>query len=435
MSFSKFFIGLVLFGLLLIILAWPMGLYAMAFSLVNGILVFFFLLDLLITPNTSVLSVQRDIDDRLYFKAYNQICFTVQNASSYTLRVQAKDDALRHFLIDDEYDNLEHMIPGKSDAAFSYIVQPAKRGAFGMQHIYLRYHGVLGLCIKYVRIDAPIEWKVYPNVRDVSKYRLMLQKSRLLPQGDKPLRHFGIGAEFESLRTYVVGDDYRKINWPATARENRLIVNQYQIERNQPVCILLDAARPMSYDVGGFKKLDYAINAALILCDIVNQQGDNAGLLVFDAAVQAHMPPGKGAIHRNQLMEILYHVQDNRLTADYEGAFRQLCEKQKRRSLVFIFTDFEILDEAEELIAHITLLKRRHMPIVVFMKNEGLQAMTDASVQSKKEAMLRDTAAEFLAERQQIFKQLNAMGIPNIESTAENFAAAAVNRYISLSKG
>jgi uncharacterized protein (DUF58 family) len=253
-----------------------------------------------------------------------------------------------------------------------------------------------------------------------------------LPQGDKHVKNYGMGYEFESLRPYVVGDDYRKINWRATSRENKLIVNQYQIERNQPVYIMVDIGRPMSYTVGGYKKLDYAINAALILADIVNQSGDKAGLMVFDSAVRSHIAPGQGAAHRNHLMETLYHVEDNRSTADYGGAFRTLNEKQKRRSLVFIFTDFELPEEARELIAQMALLKKRHLPIVVFMENESLNALTEIPVRKKYDKFLRNTAIEFHAERKQIFRHLSAMGIPNVESKAEEFAIAAVNKYIRL---
>jgi uncharacterized protein (DUF58 family) len=218
----------------------------------------------------------------------------------------------------------------------------------------------------------------------------------------------------------------------ATAREDRLMVNQFQSEKNQPVYIMLDTGRPMSYSVNGYKKLDYAINAALILSDIVNQKGDQSGLLVFDTAVQAQINPGKGAAHKHQLMEALYHVADSRRTSDYEGAFRALCDRQKRRALVFIFTDFEILEEAEELIAQMAWLKKRHFPMVVFMENESLNKLAGQATYGKKDRVLQSTAQEFIQERKQIFRTLNMMSIPNIESPAEKFALSAVNRYLAL---
>jgi uncharacterized protein (DUF58 family) len=432
MSVTKNFVLLVALGGVATFLTWRVGgSYVAMFLFWNFLLGGLLCLDLFLTPGKKFLKIRRGGDEVLYFKAENELFFFVKNSSKHVLFVQAKDERVRHFEILHR-DDLSHWVTLREEIKFSYDVVPSKRGSFLFEKIYLRWTGILGLCQKYASFRCPAQYKVYPNVRDLSKFRLMLQKNRLLPHGDKNIKNYGMGYEFESLRPYVDGDDYRKINWCATSRENKLIVNQYQIERNQPVYILLDIGRPMSYTVGGYKKLDYAINAALILSDIVNQAGDKAGLMVFDSAVRSHIAPGQGAVHRNNLMETLYHVADNRSTADYGGAFRALCDKQKRRSLIFIFTDFELPEEARELISYISLLKKRHMPIVVFMENENLNLMSEMQIRKKYDRYLRDTAREFQSERRDIFRSLSAMGIPNVESKAENFAVAAVNRYIQL---
>jgi len=431
MSVTRNFVYLIAFGIVITIAAWPLRLHAPMFLIWNLLIIGLLGLDAFLTPAGKCLTVRRDSEQKLYFKSDNEVAFYVKNNSSHELRVQGKDELLRHFSIIGT--DLSHIIAPGAEQVFSYTVLPAKRGSFNIGKIYLQFNGIIGLCTKHVSLPYPTQFKVYPNVRDLSKYRLMMQKSRLLPKGEKSLRLHGIGADFESLRTYVEGDDYRKINWPATARENKLIMNQYQVERDQPVYIMLDIGRPMSYVVNGFKKLDYAINAALVLSDIVNQQGDKAGLLVFDSKVQAHISPGQGAVHRNAIMETLYSIADNRQTANYRGAFQTLCERQKRRSLVFIFTDFEILEEAEDLIAHISLLKRRHMPIVVFMKNQNLEALAEDSASVREyDKVLKQTAREFLDERDAILRKLNMMGIPSVESSAEMFTVSAVNRYLQV---
>ena len=432
MSVTKNFVLLVALGAVVTFLAWRFGgSYVAMFIFWNALIGGLYIVDAIITPGKKSFRVRREESDTLYFQTENEIEFFVKNTSRHALSIQAKDERVRHFVLTEQWPPTRWVTP-REEVLFSYEVVPTKRGSFAFRRIYLRYAGLFGFCVKYARFTCPIEYKVYPNVRDLSKYRLMLQKNRLLPQGEKHIKNYGMGYEFESLRPYVDGDDYRKINWSATARENKPIVNKYQIERNQPVYILVDIGRPMSYSVGGYKKLDYAINAALILADIVNQSDDKAGLMVFDSEVRSHIAPGQGAAHRNQLMETLYHVSDNRSQADYGGAFRALCNKQKRRSLVFIFTDFELPEEAAELITHMMHLKKRHLPIIVFMRNEKLDVMADAPANKKFDKILRDTAREFLAERRGIFRKLSAMGIPNVESKAEEFAAAAVNRYISL---
>ncbi|MCL1843850.1 MAG: DUF58 domain-containing protein [Defluviitaleaceae bacterium] len=435
-SITKSFIFLVALGGVITLIAWQVGnAHAFMFLFWNLLLFCLLVLDAIITPSGKIFLVQRSGEDILYFGAENEIEFSVKNNSSHILLIHAKPEHKRHINIDENTDGLSHWLQPNQEEIFYYTAVPSKRGSFDFDKIYLRWSGLLGLCLKYAEFSCPTEYKVYPNVQDLSKFRLMFQKKRLLPPGEKTVKNQGVGYEFESLRPYADGDDFRRINHSASARENRLIVNQYQIERNQPVYILLDIGRPMSYSVNGCKKLDYAINAALILSDIVNQQGDKAGLMVFDSVVRSHLAPGQGAIHRNNLIETLYRVEDNRSTSDYGGALQTLCEKQKRRSLVFIFTDFELPEEARELISHMALLKKRHLPIIVFMENESLNALAENSSKANRyDRYLCETAQEFQSERRDIFRHLSAMGIPNVESNAENFAVAAVNRYISLTK-
>jgi len=187
----------------------------------------------------------------------------------------------------------------------------------------------------------------------------------------------------------------------------------------------------MSYSVKGYKKLDYAINAALILSDIVNQQGDNSGLMVFDTKVHACILPGKGDVHRNRLMEALYHIQDTKSTSDYEGAFIELLNRQKRRGLIFLFTDFETPEQARDLASNIQALKKRHTTFIILMENDSLNKLAAENADLSESALYRRAVAiNFLERRRSIVKNLNAYGIACIESPAEDFALTAVNSYL-----
>ena len=405
----------------------PAAITALIFWVYNLVIFALLAVDFILSPPAFSLKVRRANEDaKLSHKAVNRVSFFVYNPSHFQLQISALDTISdRHFKVSNE--NMQHSLSPGEERLFTYDITPSKRGAFTFSKIHLKAQGLLGLSTKYHTHDCPMEFKVYPNLKDLGRYRLMVQNNRLLGQGDKTIRLFGTGTEFESLRPYVEGDDYRKINWLVTARTGHHIVNNYQIEKNQPIFLMIDSGRPMSYSINGYKKLDYAINAALVLADIVGQKGDQSGLLVFDTKVQNLIKPGKGAAHRNRLMEALYHIEESRSTSNYEEAFRTLCRNQKRRSIVFIFTDFETLEEGSELTRHIALLKRRHFPIVVFMKNEELIALSDNDDQ-----YVQEVAQDFLQERKQLLRMLNAMSIPNVETEAEKFSLAAVNQYLGI---
>ena len=430
---TKRFVILVALGLV------PLGFFVFAsggsamliFLSYNTLILALFVADFILTPSKNAVSVYRQADTKLYFKALNHIELKIKNNWTSNLKIEIKDDLPDwHFEIISR-DMMKKVPPGE-ESIFSYEVLPKKRGAYTFNNVYVRYDGVLGLCKKYVTLNIPEEFKVYPNLKDLSKYRLIMQKHRLLTHGQKRITLRGNGSEFESLRDYVDGDDYRKINWMATARMNKLIVNQYEAEKNQPVYVLLDTGRSMSYSIKGYKKLDYSINAALILSDIVNQKGDNSGLLVFNTDIAGLVPAGKGEAHRNTLMEALYHVEDSNTVSDYHGAFFHLLSVQKRRSIVFIFTDFETTEEAKELLEAVPIISRRHVPVIVLTVNESLENIAKATGSTVQGIYNEAMAESLLAERKGIIRALNQRGVICLETYAENFAIDTVNQYLLL---
>src|SRR5690606_27128796 len=120
--------------------------------------------------------------------------------------------------------------------------------------IHIKYNGILKLCSKKYWYDVTENYKVYPKLKDLSKYGLKIINKNHLIHGVKKVKSHGGGTEFESLREYSEGDDYRKINWLATARANKLIVNTYEPEKNQQVMIMLDSSRVMNSEIEYIKK-------------------------------------------------------------------------------------------------------------------------------------------------------------------------------------
>jgi len=407
------------------------GSEVLIFIAYNLILAALYVMDLLLAPKSNVLKITRQEDEKLYFKTTNKIIFHVKNSYHAPINVMLKDEiADFHFKVSDS--DMAKVVQAGQEDIFSYVVTPAKRGAFTFSAVYVRYAGPLGLCYKHFSVDEPKQFKVYPNLGDLSKYRLIITKHRLLMNGQKRIPKRGMGFEFESLREYVPGDDYKKINWAGTARAGKLIVNQYEAEKNQPVYILLDTGRAMSYSIRGYKKLDYSINAALILSDIVGQKGDNSGLMVFDTEVQALIKPGKGSAHRNEMMEALYHIADSDMSSDYAGAFIHLLGAQKRRSIVFIFTDFETGEEARELMEAVPILSRTHVPVVILCVNESLEKIASQNSKDARGTFNEAMAESLIEERKSLVRALNMHGAICLETYAENFAIDTVNQYLTL---
>ena len=347
MPFSKRFVLLVLFGIVPVCAGWYIDAAFAVSLLYNGLLSVLFITDLFVTSGKKRLEVSRECEEKLSLGAINPIVIRIRNNTRHLLKITFRDDVPEGIKVQNPMVNL--IAPPHLDSMVQYNVIPVKRGQFIFGDISARYTGVLGLCTRTVRFPCEHAYKVYPNLRDLRRLSLAaINKSQLI-YGFRKTRAYSAGTEFESLREYNRDDDYRKINWMATARENKLIVNNYQPERNQQVFIILDSSRVMNSEINSIKKLDYAVNSAFLLANTAVKKGDSTGLMVFDSTVRRFIKPGKGSSQFQLIAEQLYNIEENLVTADYTGALLYLNGRQNKRSLLCIFTDLFSPMEALEL--------------------------------------------------------------------------------------
>ena len=196
--------------------------------------------------------------------------------------------------------------------------------------------------------------------------------------------------------------------------------------------MFVDSGRPMSYTVRGNKKLDLAINTALVLSDVVNQNGDKSALLVFNTEVNNLIAPGKGAGHRNKILEALYHIEHTNQTSNYEEAFYHFKKNERHRSVIFLFTDFETLEEAESMLKVLPLVSRNHLVVIVLIKSESLEKIAEQKLKNTEDLFNKGVALELLEERKKIINLLNRRGVFCMECEAEKVEFAAVNKYIQM---
>lgn len=430
-AITKRFIFILGIGIIIIGASYFLDLYLTTFILYNMICFAVLILDYFSSPSSEEFEFERIEDDKLSIYGKEKIKIRVYNKSNKKLYMEIKDEVPDfHFKLEERI--MKGYVNPHSKKDFEYEVIPTKRGAFMFGDLHIRYESNFKLSMKQFKVSLKREYKVYPNLQDLKKYRLAVYNSKYYQAGQKSFKVLGNGTQFESLRDYVLGDEYRKINWKATARENRPIVNQYEPEKNQHVYMLIDTGRPMSYSVRGYKKLDLAINTSLLLSDIVNQNGDRSGLMVFNTEVNNLIMPGKGNNHRNSLMEALYHIENTNDTSNYEEAFYHLKKKERRRSLIVLFTDFDTIEEAEEMVKVLSILAKNNIVMLILLEDERLGKMTSALAEKEEEIFNKGVAIEILKERKKIIHKLNAKGIMCMECPPEKLAMNVINKYLSI---
>jgi uncharacterized protein (DUF58 family) len=431
LTITRRFIYLLGSGILVLILSIFLKNTLTLFIFYNLICFILLIVDYFLSPDERAFSVERCGGENLSIYEKEPICLEFYNKSRGELYVELKDEVPDfHFKIE------EKVVKGKvaphEKKRFEYFIVPTKRGAFTFKNVYVKCEGRLKLCMKLFKLKLDREYRVYPNMKNLRKYRLNLVNNPLLRQGHRNIRMAGRGTSFESLREYVIGDEYRKINWQATARSNKPIVNQYEPEKNQHIYIFIDTGRPMSYTVQGYRKLDMVVNTALVLSDIVNQMGDQSALLLFGTEVKNMIMPGKGADHRNTILQALYHIEPSKQTSNYEEAFYYFKKKERHRSIVFLFTDFQTVEEAENMLKVLPIISKNNVVVLLLIKNESLEAIGNSDIKNREDLFNKGVALEFLEERQRIINLLNRKGVLCIECPAEKLELTAVNRYIEV---
>jgi uncharacterized protein (DUF58 family) len=428
---TKRFIYLLCGGLLFLILALVLKNSFTVFIIYNLICAALLIIDYFISIDDGDLSVQRIGTNKLSIYDTDKICIQIFNKSNYKLHVEIIDEIPDfHFKTENRIMRGTVMPLKKKD--FNYVIYPTKRGAFNFENVHVKCEGRLMLCTKIIKVALHKEYKVYPNMKNLRKYKLNMCNNRSFKQGQKNMKMLGKGTSFESLREYVTGDDYRKINWKATARGNKPILNQYEPEKDQHIHILIDTGRAMSYSVRGFRKLDLVVNTALVLSDVVNQNGDKSGLMIFNTKVDDMIMPGKGAGHRGKIMEALYHIDNTKQTSNYDEAFYYFKKKERHRSIVFLFTNFDTVEEAEIILKVLPAISKNNLMVIILIKNESIELISSLKIKNKEDIFNKGVALEMLDERRKIINLLNRKGILCIECAPEKIEYTVVNKYIQV---
>jgi uncharacterized protein (DUF58 family) len=242
----------------------------------------------------------------------------------------------------------------------------------------------------------------------------------------------GIGREFESLREYQEGDEYRDICWTASARRAKLVTRIYQMERSQTVWIVIDSGRLMRARVGSFSKLDKAVNSALSLAQIALYSGDRVGLIAYGRGIRQQLPAAKGSAHLRQLIERLALVQEEGSEADHLQMASRLLTDQKRRSLIVWLTDLAETAMTPEVIEAASMMMPRHLVLFVVIGQPDLGELAAKSPQSESEMYRIAAAQEMVHRRELLLARLRERGALAMEVSSGSVSPVVVNAYLQI---
>jgi uncharacterized protein (DUF58 family) len=400
---------------------------AIAYGLFVLVLIF---LDWQRARNIARFEVEREHDSRLSLGADNAIRLKVRNRRRRPVTIWVRDEPPVAFGIDRHI--LHDEVPSRTTWNGTYYVKPLRRGDYAFGDVNLRWLGPLGLTVRHGKVEMGTPVKVYPNLLDVRRYDLLLRRNRLQELGLRNTRQFGEGTEFERLREYLPDDEFRRIDWKATARRHRPITVEYQTERSQNVMCVLDIGRMMQSPVAHIAKLDYVVNAALLLAYVATGKGDRIGMMSFADNVELYLRPRQGRGQFYRMLELLYAVEAQPVEPDHRRALTYLSTKLRKRALLVIFTDLSGGLSMQSMVSHVSSLARRSLPLVVTISDPDVVAVSRERPSDSLSVFRRAAASQLLDDRRVALDTLRRRGVLTLDVPADQLSIAVINRYLEL---
>jgi len=385
---------------------------------------------LLMYQNKNGLEGKRNLPDRLSNGDENKISLSFRNNYPFPLRLSIIDEVPFQFQWRNRSLNLR--IGAGKEGETSYSLFPKERGSYGFGHLNVLVNGPLGLVQRRFIFGEEVELPCYPSFIQMRKYQLMAISNRLSEFGVKQIRRLGHTTEFEQIKEYVRGDDYRTVNWKATARAGKIMVNQYMDERSQAVYCLVDKSRVMQMPFEGMTLLDHAINASLVISNIAIHKHDRAGLITFCEKIDNVLPADRRAIQMNRILEVLYKQETDFLEADYERLYALVKRKIASRSLLILFTNFESLSALRRQLPFLQSLARMHLLMVVFFENTELSHLLQSKPSRLEDIYIKTVGEDFAFKKKQIAKELEQHGIISILTPPSRLTVNTLNKYLEL---
>ena len=358
------------------------------------------------------------------------------------LRVRGRR-GLRVRITDDLFDDAEQTgLPAETQlepnrwCTVEYRIKPTRRGAYRLGAHHVRHTSPLGLWTRQYRIPAEHEIRVYPDIEAVRAFEVLARKDRELALL-RASRRRGGESEFECLREYQRDDEFRAIDWRATARRSKLITRQYQREQNQSLMFMLDAGRLMTAQSQGISLYDHALNAALMLAHVAVRGGDNVGVMRFADDVVGYVGPKSGRRATHRLVQASFDVHPTMVETNFPRAFEQLGCRLRKRSLILIFTQVIDSVSAESLVRSIRALQPRHLPVCVLFRDVDIERLAQPTTPlygrtDDIELYTQAAAAEILTWRDQIIRTLKSHNTFVLDVASRDLTPALITRYLEI---
>lgn len=372
----------------------------------------------------------RDVPERFSNGDDNEVKINLDSHYPFSVRLNVIDEIPVEF--QDRNINFKLALKAHGNKTITYKLRPTQRGSYGFGLIRVFARTVIGLVERRYSLGEPKDVKVYPSFLMLTRYELLAISDRLTDLGIKRIRRVGNNTEFEQIRDYITGDDYRTINWKATARRAQLMVNVYDTERSQRIYNVIDKGRVMQQAFNGMTLLDYAINASLVLSYVAMVKDDRAGLITFCGKCETVIPASKRSGHLSRILDALYEEKAEFGESDYSELVAEINRNITHRSLLVVYTNFADMTSMERQLPFLKQLARRNRVLVVFFEDRELNEFIEQKPETNEDYFQQTVARQYAADKRLIISTLRKHGILSLFTLPERLSVNIINKYLEL---
>lgn len=401
---------------------------------IDGLLLACVVVDMLLAVPVRALRLAREGDTRVRLGETATVTISLTNTSSRTLRAQVRDAWPPSASAQPARSPVR--VPGGEARSITVAVYPARHGDCAADRVTIRSFGPLGLAARQRGQRLPWTVRALPPFHSRRHLPGKLAQLRELDGQHKAVRP-GQGSEFDSLRSYVTGDDVRSIDWRSTARRREVMVRTWRPERDRRIVFVLDTGRTAAGRVAalsgagsapGYPRLDAFMDAVQLLTALASQAGDRIDLIAADSAIRGRVlaPPRTTALA--VVTDALASLQASLTETDWRLAVAAVLTHARRRCLVVLLTD---LNFSVDLLPALRTLTGRHELLVGAVTDPRLDELA-AGRGDAASVYAAAAAARALGQRSSVSAQLARLGATVVDAPPDRLPAALADAYLTL---
>lgn len=396
--------------------------------IIDGLFFLASLLDLFFSPRKNQLAFKRTLPEELERGQVYTATIEIDNTAVYPCAFRLIDRLPQSFEVSFP---LRASVNPQANSRLSYEITAPLRGKYEVNKLDVRYRSRFGLWEKQTTADSAATVKVTPDLTETKQY-LQDAQQFLREEGLKIRRQKSGEGEFSKIRSYVVGDDPRKINWRQTAKLQEVMTNVDEPEHGKSITLLIDCGRMMGAELKVGNRLERVLEAAMTVSAAALQSGDYVSVVAFSKQVKRFVPADKGMDHLQKILYAIYDLEVDAAESNYAAVFNYVQTVQKKRSLLLLFSDVHTFLHEESGLLYLQRLRRRHLFLMIGLEDEALASMAKLEPDHINQTMVKSIAQQQIQSKEHRKADWEKQGLAMVEAREEQLATTAVSHYIEI---